>query len=131
MRHVSRPQAWYNAVGELHRENDEPALIHPLLQRWCVNGRRYRRKDDLPSEIWCDGQQRWYSNDDKLHRDNDKPALVQPGLMKWYQHDKLHRDDDKPAYVSELCFLPGTATGTFTATTTSRQLLQTPVTSGG
>ena len=44
-------QVWYNENGEIHRDNDKPAVIE---------------KDRFEA---------WYQNG-KLHRDDDKPALI-------------------------------------------------------
>ncbi len=50
---------WYKN-GELHRDNDKPAVI------------------------WADGSLTWYKNG-KLHRDNDKPAIIYAnGSEYWY-----------------------------------------------
>ena len=64
---------WYNSKGELHRENDLPAIEY------------------------ADGRKSWYLND-KLHRENDLPAreLVN-GDKFWYLNDKRHRENDLPA----------------------------------
>ena len=63
---------WYNLKGELHRENDLPAIE------------------------WVNGTKRWYIND-KLHRENDKPAVENVGGKYWYINDLVHRENDKPA----------------------------------
>ena len=58
---------WYNAVGERHRDNDEPAVIY------------------------TDGTRHWLQHD-VFHRDNDKPALIVVNQnMQWYFQGKRHR----------------------------------------
>ena len=78
---------WYKN-NKIHRDGNEPAIIHP------------------------DGTQEYYKHG-LLHRDNDEPAVIQyfsrGGYEKlWYQNGRLHRDGDKPAitdnYGSELYF---------------------------
>lgn len=67
-------QAWFKD-GELHRDNDLPAVIHINgTQKWYQNGKLHRN-NDLPAIIYADGQEVWFQNG-KLHRDNDLPAVV-------------------------------------------------------
>ena len=55
-------QRFYNEKGQLHRDNDLPAIIR------------------------VSGTQLWYQND-KLHRDNDMPAIVRAnGNKHWYKN---------------------------------------------
>ena len=75
-------QSW-KLAGNLHRDNDEPAIIH-------ANG---------DQEWWRYGQ---------LHRDNGGPAIIRhdgirewyrDGVLVWYEHDgddddHYHRDYD-------------------------------------
>lgn len=62
--------------GELHRDNDQPAII------------------------FFDGTRCWYKNG-QLHRDNDQPAAIYyTGSRYWYKNGNRHRDNDKPAVIS-------------------------------
>ena len=64
---------WYNSKGELHRENDLPAIE-------LANGDKF-----------------WYLNDNR-HRDNDKPAIeCINGHKEWWLNGLCHRENDKPA----------------------------------
>ncbi len=48
---------WYNSIGQIHRNNDKPAIL------------------------WMDGDKYWYKNG-RLHRDNDLPAVVEANGRK-------------------------------------------------
>jgi hypothetical protein len=53
---------WRNSAGQLHRDNDQPAIIY------------------------SDGSKKWYQNG-KLHRDNDQPAIIfADGSKIWYKN---------------------------------------------
>ena len=63
---------WKNDKGELHRENDLPAIIR------------------------CDGTKQWWING-KLHRENDKPAIIRAnGVKEWWFNGKPFRKGKKP-----------------------------------
>jgi hypothetical protein len=75
-------ESWFNANGELHSENDLPAVIT-------------RYKDEITQE--------WYQNG-LLHRDNDLPAITHPnGTKEWYQFNQRHRVGG-PAYIANSCW---------------------------
>lgn len=58
---------WYNALGQRHRDNDDPAVVY------------------------VDGTRHWYQNG-AFHRDNDEPALIVTDQnMQWYYRGKRHR----------------------------------------
>jgi len=64
-------QRWYNKAGELHRENDLPAVIYK------------------------DGHVSWWKNGE-VHRDNDMPAVIFPSKfnrMEWWVNDKFIRSE--------------------------------------
>jgi len=77
---------WYNKSGELHRENDMPAVISSTGDKhWWKNGKRHR-DNDLPAVIYLDGYNEWYKNG-KVHRDNDMPAIIGKYAFKaWYKN---------------------------------------------
>jgi hypothetical protein len=63
---------WKNEQGELHRENDLPALTR------------------------LDGTKQWWING-KLHRENDKPAIIRSnGVKEWWFNGKPFRKNKKP-----------------------------------
>lgn len=62
-----------NELGEIHREDDLPAV------------------ESKHSQIW-------YKHN-LIHRDGDKPALIDKGLQAWFQHGLLHREQDFPAQI--------------------------------
>jgi len=51
---------WSNKKGQIHRDNDKPAIIYSDgTQHWYKNGLRHR-DNDLPAIIYADGNQYWY-----------------------------------------------------------------------
>jgi len=90
---------WRNKEGQLHRDNDQPAIIYADgTQEWYKEDLRHR-DNDLPAIIDADGTQYWYK-DDKRHRDNDLPAIIYAdGSKYWYKEGLLHRDNDLPAII--------------------------------
>ena len=53
---------WFNEEGQLHRDNDLPAVIYADgSQFWYKNGELHR-DNDLPAFIWADGSQYWWKN---------------------------------------------------------------------
>jgi hypothetical protein len=118
---------YFNYKDELHRDEDEPAIIHHyhdgscMKKVWYQNGKKHRDGDE-PAEINYDSSllKIWYKNG-KRHRDNDLPAIIRQetnGKLyyeEWYQNDKLHRPiENGPAIkkydyygklVSELYYL--------------------------
>ena len=52
---------WYKD-GEVHRDNDQPALIWESgRQCWYKNGKQHR-DNNKPAIIWADGNKLWYKN---------------------------------------------------------------------
>lgn len=77
-------QAWRNAAGELHRDDDDkPARIWDRnLQEWWINGRLHR-DGDKPAVLWADGSMEWWT-ENRRHRGNLKPAIISTsGLQSW------------------------------------------------
>jgi len=83
---------WYNNAGELHRENDLPAVIfNDGSREWYMNG-KVHRENDLPALIYKDGSKLWYNKAGKLHRENDLPAIIwADGSKEWYLNGKCQR----------------------------------------
>jgi len=70
-----RDKIWRNKNGQLHRDNDKPAVISD-------NGTQY-----------------WYK-EGQLHRDHDKPAVIYAnGTQEWYKEGKCHRENDLPSVI--------------------------------
>jgi hypothetical protein len=101
-------QSWYKD-GQLHRDNDKPALIkfegHSDcgygVQQWSQNGQTHR-EGDQPAMIFSNGDTFYFKND-QIHRDDDKPAIMlSDGTRKWFSHGELHRVDDKPAIIMTI-----------------------------
>ena len=77
-------KTWYKD-GELHRDNDLPAIEHSLGNQWFINGERHR-DNDKPAIEYTNGGREWYVNGE-LHRDNGKPAIeYASGCKEWYDH---------------------------------------------
>ena len=58
---INGTQEWYKN-GEIHRDNDLPAVIRANgTQKWYKNGNRHR-DNDLPAVIFSNGSQEWYKN---------------------------------------------------------------------
>lgn len=70
---------WYQN-GEVHRDNDKPAVVCEEFQRG-----KLRRDNDKPAYIESNGNQIWYQHGE-LHRDGSKPAAIWYEMQTWYQH---------------------------------------------
>lgn len=79
--------------GELHRDNDEPAMICPDgTKKWYQYGERHRV--GAPAVIYPNGEKHWMQNG-KFHRE-DGPAIEGGGqrrssVKKWYLNGECHR----------------------------------------
>jgi hypothetical protein len=114
---------WMNLNGELHRDNDQPAVIvGDGTQIWYMNGKMHR-DNDRPAAICDDGDFLWYqygkehrdydnpnyvgsdnswewSKNGETHREGDRPAVIRAnGSLEWYINDLCHRDNDNPAKI--------------------------------
>lgn len=85
--------------GKLHRDGDEPAVIHADgVKEWWKNG-KYHRNGDGPAIIYPSGTKEWWKNGER-HRDGDKPAVIRADEVKeWWKNGERHRDSDKPAII--------------------------------
>ena len=90
---------WKDTSGELHRENDRPAVIHSDgAKEWWWHGAQHR-EGDQPAVIYPGRRQEWWWHD-QLHRDNDLPARIYAdGRQEWWWHDQLHREGGQPAIM--------------------------------
>jgi hypothetical protein len=94
---------WFNINGQLHRDNDLPAIEKANGDKfWYVNGKRHRG-NDLPAVEKVNGDKEWLVNG-KHHRVNDLPAVeYASGNKEWCVNGKLHRDNDLPAIENIFC----------------------------
>lgn len=75
-------QFHYNKYGQLHNENDMPAVIYGIGSlRWYKNG-LWHRDGDKPAAIDYDGSCYWFQNN-LLHRIGG-PAIILYTGAKWY-----------------------------------------------
>lgn len=91
---------WYNKYGELHNDNDLPAVIWGNgTQEWYNNGILHR-DNDFPARMSHDGVNEWYKNGLR-HRDNDEPAIIDTknNDRQWYINGKCSRLYDSPAII--------------------------------
>ena len=70
---ISGAEEWY-LDGQLHREDDQPAVIDKDTKYWCKYG--------------------------ILHREGDRPAIITKKAEAWFKDGRLHRDGDQPAFIS-------------------------------
>jgi hypothetical protein len=98
IKYDDRTEWKYN--GDLHREYDQPAIVHSDgTQEWYYHNKLHREHDQ-PAIVVANGYEAWYYHGE-LHRENDQPAIVWADGSKhsWYSHGKLHREHDQPAVV--------------------------------
>jgi len=117
---------WHDENGELHRDDDLPAVVFSdkgslaiccgalneyedrfvmhnskslnNAKMWYRHGKRHR-DGDRPAVELSDGTKEWWK-DGELYREEDRPAVEYPGGAKeWYQNGVLHRDGDRPAII--------------------------------
>ena len=71
---------YYNAAGQLHREEGPAVVFVSGTVMWFQNGLRHR--EDGPAIVWANGTKGWYQNG--LHHREDGPAVEFPsGMHKW------------------------------------------------
>jgi GNAT superfamily N-acetyltransferase len=67
---------WKNKEGELHRENDKPAIEYKDGQKvWYKNG-IIHRENNKPAIEWADGGKAWYINGMFIKRNYDKNGII-------------------------------------------------------
>jgi hypothetical protein len=82
---------WYNDKGELHRENDLPAVEYVSgYKSWYLNGELHRETG--PAVEYADGTKLWLLND-KYHRENGPACEYADGSKFWYLNGKRHREE--------------------------------------
>jgi len=63
---------WRNKDGELHRENDMPAVIWKNgAKHWYTNGKCHR-DNDMPAIIFADGDKEWWINNEFIRIEHPK-----------------------------------------------------------
>jgi hypothetical protein len=84
---INGSKIWKNKKGEIHRDNDLPAIeYYNGTKVWYQYGKRHR-DNDLPAIEFIDGTKEWYQYG-KRHRDNGKPAFVAfNGNKEWFIND--------------------------------------------
>ena len=121
---VYRPggmKEWRNSEGQLHRDNDKPAVIYPNGHYyWYQNGKQHR-DNDLPAIIWSDSYCQWWIDGElikgqkcipkevkeyiksyrKENRMSNKPTVCRSDGTQVWRNSKgqLHRDGDLPALI--------------------------------
>lgn len=76
---------WYDEKGQIHRDNDLPAIVRSNgTQEWWVKHKMHR-EGDLPAFIGSQGARIWCKNNTR-HRDNGLPAVTEPNGYKEYWH---------------------------------------------
>ena len=100
----SLARAEWRHNGQLHRDNDEPAVIFDDGERgWYQQGKRHR--DNGPAVISNTGSSAYYQFG-KLHR-IDGPAMINEfaNRTEWWVNGKLHREDG-PAIIDShgVCY---------------------------
>ena len=68
--------------------SNEPTEINGIGDKFWLNSEgQLHRDNDLPAVITLNGYHAWWQNG-KCHRDNDLPAVIDiNGYCVWYQHD--------------------------------------------
>lgn len=76
---------YMNEKDELHRDDDQPAVIYPNgTLEWYQNGELHRG-GNKPAVIYFDGTRKYYQRG-KLHRDGNEPAVLYPsGAMEFFK----------------------------------------------
>jgi hypothetical protein len=81
---------WRNIKGEIHRDNDLPAIEwYDGSKEWFINGKLHR-DNDQPAVEYSNGNKMWYQGG-RIHRDNDLPAIIYNGDKHWYKNGKRQR----------------------------------------
>jgi antitoxin component YwqK of YwqJK toxin-antitoxin module len=79
-------------VGPISEEDKKELELVDWYVVFRKNGQLHR-DNDLPAVIYANGEKEWYQNG-QLHRDNDLPTVVLPsGTKLWYQNGKFIRSE--------------------------------------
>ena len=90
-------KCWYNDKGDLHRENDLPALeLVSGDKHWFLNGEMHRETG--PACEYADGNKIWYLNGER-HR-VDGPAVEHAdGSKEWWVDDERVDCNDNDTFL--------------------------------
>jgi hypothetical protein len=94
----------YKVHGKYHRDDNGPSYTSRMMdgtliiQKWYKNGELHR-DNDMPAVIDYRHRVEYYRNG-RLHRDGDNPAYIDNGEVFYYKDGILHRDNDEPAVIS-------------------------------
>ena len=82
---------YYNALGQLHREDGPAVELCNGASFWWQNGQLHR--EDGPAVEWPSGAKHWYQNG-KLHREVGPAIEWEGGAVEWYQNGRYcHKDE--------------------------------------
>ena len=70
--------------GNLHSFDDLPAREYWGNKEWYYHGELHR-DNDLPALISTRGDKEWYQHG-KRHRDNGPAVVRKDGVCSWYRH---------------------------------------------
>ena len=94
-RYYDNYRSWH-CDGELHRDNDLPAIVCNDYKEWRIHG-MIHRDNDLPAIVFPEAQF-WYK-DNMRHRGDDKPAIINKNYQAWFINGNRHREGDMPAVI--------------------------------
>ena len=90
---------YYNALGQLHRDNGPAIVFSSGSREWYRNGLRHRT--DGPAFVSPIGVKEWYLHG-KLHR-TDGPAVIhEDGAKEWWLNDVRYSEQEYYALLTEL-----------------------------
>jgi hypothetical protein len=76
--------------GKFHSFNDQPAVIWTNGTQWWYHHGEIHRDNDRPAIVNY-GTQDWVQHG-QFHRDNDQPARIfANGCKEWYRHNILYK----------------------------------------
>ena len=84
---------YYNYKGELHREDDLPAIESSTgYKSWYINGQLHRTGG--PAIEDSDGYKAWYINGLR-HREDGPAVYFQTGEQWWFLNDQRYFNQEK------------------------------------
>ncbi|MEZ0225643.1 MAG: hypothetical protein ACAH83_13890 [Alphaproteobacteria bacterium] len=73
--------SWWNAAGELHREDGPAVELTSGSKIWYRNGKYHR--EDGPAAEWHDGTT-WWCRDGRFHREDGPACIDADGTTSWW-----------------------------------------------
>lgn len=91
---------WYNERGDLHRENDLPAIEYTNGDKlWYTNGILHR--EGGPAISFINGYKEWWIHGE-LHRE-DGPAIEYPsGSKEWWVNNVQYSHQEYKAKIRSI-----------------------------